>query len=125
MSESQYQAGVCNIGGAEVTRRKQVSYFGGAIYLVLLILSLVSTSSSALRLPVFISALIFAIGYIQSRKKFCLAFGLMGTFNFSELGKLSKVVSPEALAADRKLAVLIIGQALALATLLTVPVFFI
>ena len=124
MSESQYQPGVCNIGGAEVARRKQVSYFGGAIYLALLLLSFGSTSA-ALRLPVFISALIFAIGYIQSRKKFCLAFGLMGTFNFSELGKLSKVVSPEALAADRKVALLIIGQALALAIILTVPVFFI
>ncbi len=90
---------------------------------MLLLLSFGSTSA-ALRLPVFISALIFAIGYIQSRKKFCLAFGLMGTFNFSELGKLSKVVSPEALAADRKVALLIIGQALALAILLTVPVFF-
>ena len=60
MSESQYQPGVCNIGGAEVARRKQVSYFGGAIYLALLLLAFSSTSA-ALRLPVFISALIFAI----------------------------------------------------------------
>ena len=125
MNTAQYQPGVCNIGGAELTRRKQVSLFGGVAYLLLSLIALLLDFSQTLRAMVFIPAIIFAVGYIQSRKKFCLAFGLMGTFNFSELGQISKVASPEAIAADRKLALLIIGQALGLALLITLPVIFI
>ena len=125
MNSAQYQPGVCNIGGAELTRRKQVSLIGGVTYLILSLLSLVLDFSQSLRMFVFIPAIIFAVGFIQSRKKFCLAFGLMGTFNFSELGKISKVASPEDIAADRKLALSIIGQALALALLISLPVILI
>ena len=63
----------------------------------------------------FLPALIAAVGYAQSRKKFCFAFGLMGTFNFGNLGKLSKVAAPEAIAADRAMALKIIGQSVGIA----------
>lgn len=119
MSEASYQPGVCNIGGAEVARRKQVSLLGGILYLVSAVALVSLELSQTMRALVFIPALIFAIGYIQSRKKFCLAFGLMGTFNFGGLGEMSKVASPEALAIDRKVAISILGQALVLALAMT------
>ncbi len=119
MSEANYQPGVCNIGGAEVARRKQVSLLGGILYLVSAVALVSLELSQTMRALVFIPALIFAIGYIQSRKKFCLAFGLMGTFNFGGLGEMSKVASPEALAIDRKVAISILGQALVLALAMT------
>jgi hypothetical protein len=68
-------------------------------------------------------ALIFAIGFIQSRRKFCLAYGLMGTFNFGPLGKLSKVATPEDRKADRKTAISILVQALALALTITLIIY--
>jgi len=60
---------------------------------------------------------------VQSRKKFCLAYGLAGTFNFGKLGQISKVQSSEDKKADRKTAVSILLQSVAVAALIT-AVFF-
>jgi hypothetical protein len=60
---------------------------------------------------------------VQSRKKFCLAYGFMGTFNFGKLGELSKVADKSSLAADRKTAISILGQSLSLAAILTLIVY--
>jgi hypothetical protein len=68
--------------------------------------------------------MIFSIGFIQSRSKFCLAYGLAGTFNFDRLGKISKVGSAADRTADRKTAVLILIKSVALAALIT-AVFFV
>ncbi len=119
MSEANYQPGVCNIGGAEVARRKQVSVLGGILYLASAVALVSLEFSQTMRALVFIPALLFAVGYIQSRKKFCFAFGLLGTFNFGALGDMSKVASPEALAIDRKVAISILGQSLVLALAMT------
>jgi hypothetical protein len=67
--------------------------------------------------------MVFAIGFIQSRKKFCLAYGLAGTFNFGKLGQISKVSDPIAKKADRKTALSILGQSFALALGLTLTIF--
>jgi len=68
--------------------------------------------------------MIFSVGFIQSRSKFCLAYGLAGTFNFDRLGKISKVGSAADRTADRKTAVLILIKSVALAALIT-AVFFV
>jgi hypothetical protein len=60
-----------------------------------------------------------SVGWVQSRKKFCLAYGFAGTFNFGKLGNVSRVADPIARAADRKTALLIIGQCLLYAAVLT------
>jgi len=64
--------------------------------------------------------MVFSVGFIQSRKKFCLAYGLMGTFNLGKLGDISRVQSPEDRKADRKTALLILAQSALLALTLTV-----
>ena len=118
----QYQAGVCNIGGAEVARRRQVAILGGVIYLALAIYMIAQSTSPRTTLILFIPASIFAIGFIQSRKRFCLAYGLMGTFNFQKLGSITKVEDKAALAADRKMAGTIIVQAIGISLILTAAV---
>jgi len=60
---------------------------------------------------------------VQARKKFCLAYGFMGTFNFGKLGKVSRVSDKASLAADRKTAVSILLQSLGLASILTLIVY--
>ncbi len=115
MALSEYQPGVCNIGGPEVARRKKVAQLGTAFFLALggyLLITGSAASSAALALG---PALLAAVGFVQSRKKFCFAFGLLGTFNFSELGKMSKVLSKEEIAADRRQALLIVAQSIGLA----------
>jgi hypothetical protein len=64
--------------------------------------------------------MVFSVGFIQSRKKFCLAYGFMGTFNLGKLGDLSRVQNPEDRKADRRTALKILIQSAALAFLLTV-----
>ena len=120
-----YQAGVCNIGGAEVARRRQVAIIGGVIYLALALYAVIQNFSPSASLVLFAPASIFAIGFVQSHKRFCLAYGLMGTFNFQKLGSITKVEDKAALAADRKMAIRIVVQSLGIAFVLTALVIFV
>ena len=116
---SQYQAGVCNIGPSEVARRRQVAYLGGALYISFLAFAILKDFSSIRTVTALFPAIIFSVGFIQSRRKFCLAYGLMGSFNFQKLGSLTQVEDQISLKADRTTAISILTQALGLALLLT------
>ena len=71
------------------------------------------------KLSLFLPLMVFSVGFIQSRKKFCLAYGFMGTFNLGKLGDISRVQDPADRAADRKTALNILLKAAFLAALLT------
>lgn len=116
MNVEQYQPGVCNIGGPEIAKRKQVAYFGGFLFVIYAVAVFVNDFTLIFSI---IPALIFSIGFIQSRKKFCLAYGLLGTFNFQNFGTMSKVMDRQALAADRRTALGIILQSIGLALILS------
>ena len=123
MSSSQdkveYQPGLCNIGGPEVARRKQVAILGFALFLIFATIAFIQSFTLEIALLGFFPALIGAVGYIQSQKKFCFAYGLMGAFNFASLGSVSKVIDKESLSADRKMAITIMLQSIILALALT------
>jgi hypothetical protein len=115
----EYVAGSCNIGKGEV-RRRQVVALAGAVISITSLVGLISTDASgSARLLLFLPLMIFSIGFIQSRKKFCLAYGFMGTFNFGKLGQISRVSDPISKKADRKTALIILAQSTALALGLT------
>ena len=123
MSADTYIPGTCNIGKGEV-RRRQVVALIGAVLSAFTLAGLISTSAApGARLGIFIPLLVASIGWTQSRKKFCLAYGFMGTFNFGKLGQLSKVSDKSAQAADRKTALSILAQSLSLAAILTLIVY--
>lgn len=124
MSADQYTAGVCNIGPSEIKRRQSVAVLGAILTIITAILLIANVKSHSARLVSFIPAMIFAVGWIQSRRKFCLAFGLMGTFNFGKAGNLSKVQSPDDKAADRNTALSILTQAIILAIAITGLIYF-
>ena len=115
----EYVAGSCNIGKGEV-RRRQVVALAGAVISVVSLIGLIGTDATqSARLTLFFPLMVFAIGLIQSRKKFCLAYGFMGTFNFGKLGQISRVSDPIAKKADRKTAITILAQSILLALGLT------
>ena len=116
---SEYISGACNIGPVEIKRRKQSAYLGGALYLVVAILLIATNASSTTRLWVFLPAMLFAIGYIQSKRKFCVAYGFLGIFNFDKLGSTTKIKLNQDLKTDRKYAIKLMVQALLLAIVLT------
>lgn len=116
---SDYIPGSCNIGKAEVKRRQIVAVFGLILMLISIVAITTSEQSRTARLSIFLPTLIFSVGFIQSRSKFCLAYGLAGTFNFGKLGDISKVQSLEDKRADRKTASLILFKSIALAAAIT------
>ena len=121
---SEYIPGSCNIGTGEIRRRQSVALFGLFLTIFSITTLLATDQNKSARLSVFIPAMIFSVGFIQSRSKFCLAYGLAGTFNFDRLGKISKVGSAADRMADRKTAALILIKSVALAALIT-AVFFV
>ena len=123
MSDNQYVAGSCNIGTGEIRRRQIVAIIGSALSVSALIGFISTSAEPSLRLGLFIPLAVASIGWVQSKRKFCLAYGLMGTFNFGKLGQLSRVQDKAALAADRKTAVVILTQSLSLAAVLTLVVY--
>ena len=111
MSTADYIPGSCNIGKGEIRQRQIVALIGLALSISSLI-ALISTSAPrGARLGIFVPLAVASIGWVQSRKKFCLAYGFMGTFNFGKLGQLSKVADDASRAADRKTALSILFQA--------------
>lgn len=122
---SEYIPGTCNIGKGEIHRRQFVALIGFVLIIVSAYGLISQKSPQSARLGIFAPAMIFAVGWIQSRRKFCLAFGLMGTFNFGKLGQLSKVADSDAKLADRKTALSILGQSVVLALAITGLIYFI
>lgn len=123
MSTAEYIPGACNIGKGEIRQRQIVALIGLAISISSFI-ALISTSAPrGARLGIFIPLAVASIGWVQSRKKFCLAYGFMGTFNFGKLGQLSKVSDSASRAADRKTALSILFQAGAYALIATAIIY--
>ena len=116
MSQS-YIPGTCNLGRSEVRRRQFVAMLG----LVLSAISAVSlwNGSLATRATLILPLFVFSVGYVQSRKKFCMAYGFAGAFNLGKLGELARVTDPADRAADRKMALRILIEAGGLAIALT------
>lgn len=116
---SDYIAGTCNIGPSEIKQRKRVAYLGGALYLVTAFSLIASNASFGFKAITFIPALIFSVGMIQARRKFCVAFGFMGVFNFEKVGSTRKISLNADLAADRKYAVKLLLHSVLAAIALT------
>ena len=120
---SEYIPGTCNIGKGEIRQRQIVALFGIFLTIFSATALLATDQSRTSRLSLFVPALVFSIGFVQSRSKFCLAYGLAGTFNFERLGKITKVQSADDRKADRKTAIVILLKSAALAAIIT-AVFF-
>lgn len=119
-----YVPGTCNLGKAEIRRRQFVALIGLLLTIITLVGLIGSDAPSSARWGLFAPLMVFSVGFIQSRKKFCLAYGFMGTFNLGKLGDLSKVQSEEDRKADRKTALTILLQATGLAFVVTALLVF-
>ena len=122
MHDIEYIPGTCNIGKGEVRKRQLVALVGLFFSVTtLLAFSTVETPTAA-RLGIFFPLMVASVGFIQSRSKFCLAYGFAGTFNVGKMGDIKRVSSKEDRAADRKTALVILGKSFLLAALATAVV---
>jgi hypothetical protein len=97
-----YSPGVCNIGPAEIGRRRMAGHIG-LIVTVVGFLALVATGApNWLRLVLFLPAAGSASGYLQGWFHFCVNFGSRGVYNFGPVGTVQRVVEPADRARDRR-----------------------
>ena len=122
MPEVEYIAGSCNIGKGEIRRRQLVALVGLFFSISTLLTFHALTAPTLVRLGIFFPLIVTSVGFVQSRSKFCLAYGFAGTFNIGKLGDIKRVASPEDRAADRKTASVILGKSFLLAVIATVVV---
>jgi hypothetical protein len=123
VSTTDYIPGTCNIGKGEVRQRQIVAVIGLVLSISILLTLISINAPRGARLALFIPLMVASVGWVQSRKKFCLAYGFMGTFNFGKLGQLSKVAESASRAADRKTALSILFQTTAYAAIATALVY--
>jgi hypothetical protein len=121
-SRQEYIPGVCNIGAAEVRRRRQSGWLGLGATVVLWAVFLLLRVPSPWRLFLFLPAALGAAGFLQAALHFCANFGMRGVFNFGvEVGKTDTVQQAEFRRQDLRKARLIslssglIGAAVAIA----------
>ena len=96
-----YQPGVCNIGPAEIARRRRAGHIGVVAAVGLFAVLVAVDAPPAARLLVAIPAIGAASGYLQAWFKFCAGFGSRGVFNFGDVGTTEKVEDRAARALDR------------------------
>ena len=123
MSSSTYISGTCNLGANEIRQRKLVG-FVGLFFSLSSLIGLISTGAGReSRLGIFLPLMVASVGFVQVRSKFCLAYGLAGTFNFGKLGDISRVSDPVNRSADRVAALKILLKSFLLASIATLVVF--
>lgn len=123
-SVPEYRAGTCNIGPAEIARRRRTGHVGLGATLLVFLGMVVLGLPPIVRLALFVPAAVGAAGYLQAWLKFCAAYGSLGVFNFGEAGRSQPVADPAARRRDRvraaqiSIASFVIGAAVALAAFL-------
>lgn len=113
-TNSTYTPGVCNIGAAEIAKRKQSGWFGLFALFVLWGLLVLLDVGRPWYLLVFFPAAMAATGFLQAYLHFCAAFGLKGVYNIVKpTGQTETVQQQEMRAKDRRKALRIVaGSAL-------------
>lgn len=99
---SAYEAGACNIGPAEIARRRRAGHVGVALTVGVVALLVAIDAPPVTRLIAILPAAVAASGYIQARMRFCAAYGQRGVFNFDEGTNTTAVVSDADRARDRR-----------------------
>jgi hypothetical protein len=96
-----YEPGVCNIGPAEITRRRRSGHAALIVSVVVLAALVAIGAPHWTRLVLVLTAGGSASGYLQAIFHFCAGFGSRGVYNFGPLGIVEQVSDPEARSRDR------------------------
>jgi hypothetical protein len=101
-AKDKYVPGLCNIGPAEIKRRRQGGWIGLTATILLWAAFLIFRVPAPWRFTLFLPATTGAIGFLQAAFHFCAGFGIRGVFNFSsEVGKTETIEEAEFRLKDR------------------------
>ena len=120
-----YQPGVCNIGPAEIRRRRTSGYLGLVVAVIFLVAAFALSWAAPWRLLVFIPAVVSASGFLQGAFHFCVRFGTQGLFNFGELGTEESVHEAEYRRKDQRKAMQIVVLSLLIAVVVALGAFLV
>ncbi len=115
-----YQPGVCNIGPAEIRRRRASGWLGLAIAVVYLALAFSLGWAAPWRLLVALPVFVSAQGFLQAAFHFCIGFASRGLYNFGALGSEESVTDAEFRRKDLRKALLITVLAAAISAVVAV-----
>jgi hypothetical protein len=122
---SVYQPGVCNIGPAEIRRRRLSGWIGLAITIVYLVAAFAFAWPPAWRLLVALPVFLSAQGFLQAAFHFCVGFASRGLYNFGALGTEESVQDAEFRKKDQRKALQITLLAAGVALVVAVVAFLI
>ena len=95
-----YRPGGCNIGPDEI-RKRNAAGVAAAVATVALAAGLIAIGAPApARLLVALPAAGSAVGFLQARSRFCLAFAVAGVRNFGPVGSVVRIEDRAAHRAD-------------------------
>ena len=96
MADTHYIPGMCNINPKEISARRKTMYLGIISGIISLISLIYVNTHPIFGLSMFVPAWIGAIGYLQAKNRFCVAYAAEGKFNTSDdFGKTTKVSADE------------------------------
>ena len=101
-SPDHYIPGVCNIGPAEIRKRRTSGWIGFIATLALAGVLFYYDNPPIWRLLLFFPAMSAASGFLQALSHFCLGFGFKAVFNFGEPGRVDSVMEAEFRKKDRQ-----------------------
>jgi hypothetical protein len=108
-ANQEYIPGICNIGPAEIQKRKMAGWLGLSATIIVWVLFWIFHTPAPWRLLLFLPAAGSAVGFLQAAFHFCAAFGMLGVFNFgSQVGKTESVAQAEFRRKDQQKAIQII-----------------
>ena len=99
--DSDYRAGACNIGPAEIARRRRFGHLAVGVSVALFGLLIVVGVPPLVRFTVAAPAAVAVACYMEATLKFCIGFGWLGVFNFGTRGTTQRVADGGARASDR------------------------
>lgn len=124
-SRAVYQPGVCNIGPAEIRRRRASGWLGLALTVVYLALAFALGWPAPWRLLVAVPAFLSAQGFLQAAFRFCVGFASRGLYNFGALGAEESVQDAEFRRKDLRKALIITALALAIAVVVALGAYLV
>lgn len=114
-----YQPGACNIGPAEIARRRRFAGLATVGTVVLAAALLVLGVPAAVRILIFPLVAGTAVAWLQVTRRFCVAYAAAGVRNFGPLGAVATVVDVGARREDRRTALGMVLQGIVIGFLIT------